>query len=120
MPSDIDLDPPISHAIADGWTEFAERVLPTVEATGISYGPGGCNSIEVWRHANFAALVTFISLAMQLVVACHSAPPYLPSHPLWEMFPRASSPPEDCPGQYRTTVENSNGSFFMGCWSSLK
>jgi hypothetical protein len=28
MPSDIDLDPPISHAIADGWAEFAEMVLP--------------------------------------------------------------------------------------------
>jgi hypothetical protein len=23
MPTDADLDPPISHAIADGWTDFA-------------------------------------------------------------------------------------------------
>jgi hypothetical protein len=32
MPSDIDIDidPPISHAIADGWADFAETVLPSV------------------------------------------------------------------------------------------
>jgi hypothetical protein len=32
MRSDFD-DPPISHAIADGWAEFAERVLPSVHGT---------------------------------------------------------------------------------------
>jgi hypothetical protein len=32
MPSDIDLDPPISHAIADGWANFSETVLPGIEA----------------------------------------------------------------------------------------
>jgi hypothetical protein len=68
---------------------------------------------------NYIARVVCLSFPMQLVVACHGAPPYLPSHPVWEMFPRASSPPEDCPGQYRATVENSNGSFFMGCWGSV-
>ena len=30
MSSDIDDNPPISHAIADGCEEFAEKVLPTV------------------------------------------------------------------------------------------
>ena len=30
MPSDIEDDPPISHAIADGWANFAETVLPTI------------------------------------------------------------------------------------------
>jgi hypothetical protein len=30
MPSDIDDDAPISHAIADGWTSFAETVLPSI------------------------------------------------------------------------------------------
>jgi hypothetical protein len=24
MPSDLDLDPPVSHAIANGWADFAE------------------------------------------------------------------------------------------------
>jgi len=53
-----------------------------------------------------------------LLTACHHAPPSLPSHPISEMFPRASSPPPSCPGQYRTTLERDNGSFFMGCWGS--
>jgi hypothetical protein len=30
MPNDIDLDPPISHAIADGWADFAATILPAV------------------------------------------------------------------------------------------
>src|ERR1700689_830538 len=53
-----------------------------------------------------------------LLCACQSAPAYLPSHPTWEMFPRASSPPANFPGQYRTTVENSNGTFFVGFWGT--
>ena len=53
-------------------------------------------------------------LAM-LLVACHHLP-YLPSRPMADMFPRGSSPPQDCPGQYRSTLERGGGSFFMGCW----
>jgi hypothetical protein len=30
MHSDTGFDPPVSHAIADGWAKFAEKVLPTV------------------------------------------------------------------------------------------
>jgi hypothetical protein len=33
MPSDIDDDPPISHAITDGWEEFVEKVLPVIRGT---------------------------------------------------------------------------------------
>ena len=33
MPSDFDLDLPISHSVADGWTEFTETVLPTTDGT---------------------------------------------------------------------------------------
>jgi hypothetical protein len=51
-------------------------------------------------------------------VACQHSPPYLPSHPPGEMFPRASSPPPNCPGQYRTAIEDSSGSIFLGCWGS--
>lgn len=36
MPSDINDDLPISHAIADGWAEFAERVLPSVGGTDLA------------------------------------------------------------------------------------
>jgi hypothetical protein len=56
-----------------------------------------------------------LGLAM-LLVACHHAPPHLPSRPMADMFPRGSSPPQDCPGQYRSTLKSSSGSFFMGCW----
>jgi hypothetical protein len=30
MPSDTDLDPPPSHAITEGWADFAEMILPGV------------------------------------------------------------------------------------------
>jgi len=30
MPTATDPDPPISHAIADGWANFAETILPGV------------------------------------------------------------------------------------------
>jgi len=30
MPSDIDPDPPITHAIADGWAGFAQTILPAI------------------------------------------------------------------------------------------
>jgi hypothetical protein len=61
-----------------------------------------------------------LGVAMLLVACQHSPPhkPYLPSRPSWEMYPRASSPSPDCPGQYRTTIEDYNGSIFLGCWGS--
>jgi hypothetical protein len=34
MHSDFDDDPPSSHAIAEGWAEFSEKVLPTLGGTG--------------------------------------------------------------------------------------
>jgi hypothetical protein len=30
MPTDTDLDSPVSHAITDGWADFAQMVLPGV------------------------------------------------------------------------------------------
>jgi hypothetical protein len=59
----------------------------------------------------------YLGFAM-LLVACQHAPPppYLPGHPVAEMFPRASSPPSNCPGQYRMTMESHSGDIFMGCW----
>jgi hypothetical protein len=53
-----------------------------------------------------------------LLIGCEHAPPYLPSRPPGEMFPRASSPPPACPGQYRSTIEDFNGSIFLGCWGT--
>lgn len=70
---------------------------------------------------NVAAIVRrpiALTLAM-LPLACHDTPPakpYLPGHPIGEMFPRASSPPPTCPGQYRTVIEDATGDIFLGCW----
>jgi hypothetical protein len=64
-----------------------------------------------------------VSVALLLVTllpgCAHTAPdtpPLLPSHPTWEMFPRASSPPSTCPGQYRSVIQDANGDTFLGCW----
>jgi hypothetical protein len=53
-----------------------------------------------------------------LLLGCDHAPSHLPSRPTWEMFPRASSPPPNCPGQYRSVIEDSNGAVFLGCWGN--
>jgi hypothetical protein len=75
----------------------------------------------LWHHpkkmARIIARPLLLSAAL-LLSACQHAPPYLPSRPPGEMFPRASSPPPTCPGQYRTTIENYNGSIFLGCWGT--
>jgi len=58
-------------------------------------------------------------ILVMLLLACQHAPPappYLPSRPIGEMFPRASSPPPSCPGQYRTVIEDANSDIFLGCW----
>jgi hypothetical protein len=59
-----------------------------------------------------------LGLAAFLLACEHTSPPppYLPSHPITEMFPRASSPPPSCPGQYRSLMESYAGDLFMGCW----
>jgi hypothetical protein len=62
----------------------------------------------------------YLGMAILLLACRHAdAPlPYLPSHPKEEMFPRASSPPSNCPGQYRASLESYDGDIFMGCWGS--
>jgi hypothetical protein len=60
--------------------------------------------------------------AVMLLIGCQHAPahdpPYLPSRPPGEMFPRASSPPPACPGQYRSVIDDFNGTIFLGCWGT--
>jgi hypothetical protein len=65
--------------------------------------------------AQILSAVTLLMLSV-ILLSCREAPPYLPSHPISEMFPRASSPPPTCPGQYRSMIEDSGGTYFMGCW----
>jgi hypothetical protein len=47
MSSDTDLDPPITHAIADGWANFAETILP---------GIGGSSHAEAHIAFHFGAM----------------------------------------------------------------
>jgi hypothetical protein len=58
-------------------------------------------------------------LAFQLLGCAHTpsntrSP--LQSRPTWEMYPRASSPPPTCPGQYRSVIASADGDLFLGCW----
>jgi hypothetical protein len=62
MPSDIDLDPPISHAIADGWANFSETVLP---------GIGGSAHAEA--HIAFYFSAMYVLQMVKLIVADRSA-----------------------------------------------
>jgi predicted membrane-bound spermidine synthase len=55
MPRDIDLDPPISHAIADGWANFAETVLPSIGGTEhaqahIAFHFGAMYVLQIAQH----------------------------------------------------------------------
>jgi hypothetical protein len=61
---------------------------------------------------------TYLCFAMLLLACQHASPAFLPSHPKEEMFPRASSPPPNCPGQYRISMESYTGDIFMGCWGN--
>jgi hypothetical protein len=65
--------------------------------------------------ARILSAVTMLMLLVTLL-SCREARPYLAPHPISEMFPRASSPPPSCPGQYRSMVQDSGVTYFMGCW----
>jgi hypothetical protein len=76
------------------------------------------------RLVNMALIIgRSLSLGVaMLLVACQHPDPVkhnLPGHPRWEMYARAGSqPPANCPGQYTRTIDNADGSFFLGCWGS--
>jgi len=60
--------------------------------------------------------IALVLLSLLTGCAHKPPPPNLPSRPAWEMYPRASSPPPICPGQYRSVIQDANGDFFLGCW----
>jgi hypothetical protein len=62
MPTDTDLDPPISHAIADGWADFAETVLPSI---------GGAKHAEAHIAFHFGAM--YVLQIVEQIVAETSA-----------------------------------------------
>jgi hypothetical protein len=57
MPSDIDLDPPPSHAIADGWADFAATILPAI---------GGSAHAEAHIAFHFGAMYV-LQIAQQML-----------------------------------------------------
>jgi hypothetical protein len=82
---------------------------------------GSSALLQPMKRALILGRALYLSVALPLA-ACQHQPqyslPYLPSRPPAEMFPRASSPPPVCPGQYRSTIEDSGGAIFLGCWGS--
>jgi hypothetical protein len=77
--------------------------------------PWRCSVFRLMKVAPISGRSIALILAMPLL-ACQHEPTYLPSRPIGQMFPRASSPPPSCPGQYRSVIEDAHGDFFIGCW----
>jgi hypothetical protein len=61
MPTDIDPDPPVSHALADGWANFSETVMP---------GVGGGAQAEAHIAFYFGAM--YVLQIVKLIVADRS------------------------------------------------
>jgi hypothetical protein len=61
MTSDTDLDPPVSHAVAEGWANFAEVILPVV---------GGDEHAQAHIAFHFGAL--YVLQIIQQIVADRS------------------------------------------------
>jgi hypothetical protein len=57
MPSDIDIAPPISHGLVDGWSNFVEPILPSI---------GGANHTEAHIAFHFGAIYV-LQIARQVV-----------------------------------------------------
>jgi hypothetical protein len=62
MPSDANPEPPISHAIADAWADFAETVLPSI---------GGAEHAQAHIAFHFGAL--FVLQILEQTVEDRSA-----------------------------------------------
>jgi hypothetical protein len=55
MRTDIDEDPPVSHAIANGWAEFAATVLPAIDGTergkaNVAFHFGAMYALQIAQH----------------------------------------------------------------------
>ena len=82
MPSDIDDDPPISHAVADGWANFAKTVLPSV---------GGNERAQAHIAFHFGAM--YVLQIAQQVIADRS------SDELSVCYPIVTNTAVSCAGQ---------------------
>ena len=72
--------------------------------------------MNVARGVDVSVALLLVTLLPGCAHTPPDTPPPLPSHPAWEMFPRASSPPSTCAGQYRSVIQDANGDTFLGCW----
>ncbi|HSY08557.1 MAG TPA: hypothetical protein VK820_08500 [Steroidobacteraceae bacterium] len=55
MPHAFDGDPPVSHAIANGWLEFAETALPAIAGTergkaNVAFHFGAMYVLHILQH----------------------------------------------------------------------
>jgi hypothetical protein len=74
MSSDIDDGPPVSHAIADGWAEFAERVLPSIVRTQdaeaqVAFHFGAMDVLQIAQQVIAERSGEEVSLAMDMLDA---------------------------------------------------
>jgi hypothetical protein len=71
MSNDIETDPPISHAIANGWAEFAATVLPAIDGTergkaNVAFHFGAMYVLQILKHvvARESAEAATVALGM--------------------------------------------------------
>jgi hypothetical protein len=74
MPSEVDLDPPVSHAIANGWANFAETVLPSISGTDhaeahIAFHFGAMYVLQIAQQVIAARSGDEVSLALGMLDA---------------------------------------------------
>jgi hypothetical protein len=73
MPSNID-GPPTGHAIADGWAEFAERVLPSIVGTQhaeaqVAFHIGAMYVLQLTQQVIVERSSEAVSLALEMLEA---------------------------------------------------
>jgi hypothetical protein len=74
MPSDLEDDLPTSHALADCWAEFAERVLPAVGGTQhaeaqVAFDFGAMYVLQLTQQVIAERSNEAVSLALQMLEA---------------------------------------------------
>jgi hypothetical protein len=74
MPTDTDLDPPTSHAIADDWNNFAETVLPSVGGYAhaeahIAFHFGAMYALQILEQAVEHGSAEAAALALSMLTA---------------------------------------------------
>jgi hypothetical protein len=74
MPSEVDLDPPVSHAIAKGWADFVQTVLPAIGGgthaeAHIAFHFGAMYVLQIAQQVIADRSIEEVSLALELLDA---------------------------------------------------